>query len=199
MPHAQRVLIPVQRLFDRMRQPRSRADEVADVRTRLVTAKREHARSGTAVEREATRALARELADRRRELANAVGAVRSCSGCARGRPLPQGRWDGGQCCSARTTEVFTDDEVAALALAGTTPSRLVAPSGDHAGCAFRGEKGCSLDVVDRPTLCVRYICRELEGELAKRGDLPAIKRIARELGAAFTKLASQRVEPPSRS
>ncbi len=173
------MLIPLQRLVDRIRQPHSRADEVADVRARLVAARRDEAARGGGDARE----LARDLAKQRVALSAAIGDVRSCTRCARGRPLPEGRWDGGQCCSARTSEIFTDEEVRALALAGTTPARLVAPEGDHAGCAFRGATGCSLDVVHRPSLCVRYICRELEGEISRRGDLPEVKKLAEELRA----------------
>jgi hypothetical protein len=141
------------------------------------------------------RALAVDLARQRVALSVAMGDVRACSGCARGRPLPEGRWSGGQCCSAPTTDVFTDDEVRALALAGTTPARLIAPSGDHAGCAFRGEHGCSLDVVDRPTLCVRYICRELERELTRRGDVRAVKALASELGKVFARFVKLTTPP----
>lgn len=175
------MLIPLQRLVDRIRQPRSRADEVADVRTRIAAA-----RQGEGSTDEA-RELARDLARQRVALSAAIGDVRSCTRCARGRSLPSGRWDGGHCCSASTAEIFTDEEVRALALAGTTPARLVAPNGDHAGCAFRGETGCSLDVVDRPTLCVRYLCRELEGEIATRGDLRTVKKLAREVVATLTR------------
>ena len=183
------MLIPLQRLLDRARQPRSRADEVAEVRSRVAAARRAHASEGTSREGDAARALAIDLVRQRREVSAAIGDVRACSGCARGRPLPEGRWSGGQCCSARTVEIFTDDEVRALALAGTTPARLVAPSGDHAGCAFRGKDGCSLDVADRPSLCVRYVCRELERELTERGDVRGVKALASELGRTFARFA----------
>jgi hypothetical protein len=81
--------------------------------------------------------------------------------------------------------VFTDDEVAALRLSGTTPARLVSPAGDMAGCAFRGPQGCSLDVADRPNICVRYVCQELQSELRERGDLREIKAIDAALTKAF--------------
>jgi hypothetical protein len=184
---ADAVLIPLQRLVDRIRQPRSRADEVADVRTRVAVARRDDAKSGDDPGRASARQVARGLAAQRVALSAALGDVRSCTRCARGRPLPAGRWDGGHCCSGRTAEIFTDEEVLALALAGTTPARLVAPPGDHAGCAFRGETGCSLDTVDRPSLCVRYLCREIEGELAARGDLGAVRTLAAELVATLAR------------
>jgi hypothetical protein len=172
------VLIAAQHLVDRLRYPRSRADEVATLRRRFAGAAREPA---TAEERE----VAAELLRLRRALAEALAFVTSCAGCSRGHPLPHGRWDGGHCCGTRTELVFTDDEVAALGLSGTTPARLVPPSGDHAGCSFRGPTGCSLDVADRPNICVRFICRELDDELREGGDRAAVRAIAAELGKAF--------------
>lgn len=183
------MLIAARHLVDRMRQPRARADEVRDVRRRLVAQPSPSDASAEQV------SLAEELARLRAEVTKAVGHVRSCSGCARGRPLPEGRWSGGQCCSGRTEDVFTDDELAALRLAGTSPARLATPPpSDHAGCAFRGERGCSLDVADRPNLCVRYICRELEGELSPRWT--SVRPLARELGETFARFVKLRAEPP---
>ena len=180
------LLITAQHLVDRLRQPKTRADEVLSVRRRLV------AQPGPSRASEEEVALALELRRLRAELTEAVGAVRSCSGCARGRPLPHGRWNGGHCCGCRTEEVFTDDELAALRLSGTTPAKLVPPRSDHHGCAFRGPEGCSLDVADRPNLCVRFICRELEAELAEGDDFANVKKVARELGTAFTRFSKLR-------
>jgi hypothetical protein len=178
------MLIAAQHLIDRLRQPRSRADEVHAVRRRLVA----QAAPGARVSDEELR-LARELLRLRAELTQALGDVTSCAGCARGHSLPHGRWSGGQCCGGRTEDIFTDDELAALRLSGTTPARLAPPRSDHAGCAFRGPQGCSLDVADRPNLCVRYVCRELEAELASRGVLPEVKKAARDLGRTFDAFA----------
>jgi hypothetical protein len=188
------VLIAAQHLVDRLRHPRSRADEVASVRRRLAAAP-SAVRPGGATAEEA--ALAAELRRLREALSAAFGAVDACGGCARGHPLPHGRWHGGHCCGGRTELVFTDDEIAALRLAGTTPSHLVPPHGDHAGCAFRGPAGCSLAAADRPSLCVRFICRELEEELRGRGDLREVKSIAAALGKTFERwrrLRAARVE-----
>jgi hypothetical protein len=173
------VLIAAQHLVDRLRHPRSRADEVAALRRRLVAAPGPEGVS--AGEEEAAAALIRL----RRELTEALAGVVSCGGCARGHPLPHGRWPGGHCCGTRTEQVFTDDEVSALRLSGTTPARLRPPEGDHAGCAFRGPAGCSLDPADRPNICVRFICRELDEELEVRGDRRAVRAIAAALGEAF--------------
>lgn len=180
------MLIAAQHLVDRLRHPRSRADEVHAVRRRLV----EQPAASQASHEEL--ALARELLRLRAELTAAVGAVHACSGCARGRSLPHGRWNGGHCCGGRTEDIFTNDELAALRLSGTTPSRLGPPRSDHSGCAFRGPEGCSLDVADRPNLCVRFICRELEAELAPRDTFPGVKVLARELGETFARFSRAR-------
>ena len=141
--------------------------------------------------------LARELHRLRGELMEALGDVQACAGCARGRSLPHGRWSGGHCCGGRTEDLFTDDELAALRLTGTTVTRLTPPRSDHAGCAFRGPDGCSLEVADRPNLCVRFLCRELEGELSRRGDLADVKKIARDLGDAFARFSRARARAPA--
>jgi hypothetical protein len=173
------VLIAAQHLVDRWRFGRSRADEVTGVRRRLAAA------PGPREASEEEMAVAADLRRLRLALVEALAGVTSCGGCARGHPLPHGRWSGGHCCGTRTELVFTDDEVGALRLSGTTPARLVAPAGDQAGCAFRGPTGCSLAVSDRPNICVRFICRELDEELRERGDVRAVKAIAAELGKAF--------------
>ena len=177
------MLIAAQHLVDRLRHPRSRADEVRAVRLRLVAQPAPSAASAEEL------TLAQELRRLREELTRALGGVTACAGCARGHSLPHGRWSGGQCCGGRTEDIFTDDELAALRLSGTTPGRLEPPRSDHAGCAFRGPRGCSLEVADRPNLCVRYVCRELEAELAERGTLADVKKIARDLGRAFDRFA----------
>jgi hypothetical protein len=184
------MLIAARHLVDRMRHPRTRADEVRDVRRRLV--------ASDATDEEVE--LARELARLRVAMIEAIGSVSSCSGCARGRSLPHGRWDGGHCCGGRTEDIFTDDELAALRLAGTTPARLtLPPPSDHAGCAFRGPEGCSLAVVDRPSLCVRFLCRELEAELSSSSEWPRVKKLRRALGETFTRFANLRAQPSRQS
>jgi hypothetical protein len=174
------MLITVQHLVDRLRHPEARADEVAALRRRLAAAPSAGAVGAEAVE------LAGSIRRLKEALSAAFETVASCSGCARGHPLPHGRWNGGHCCGGRTESVFSDAEVAALRLSGTTPSRLtLPPASELAGCAFRGPEGCSLEVADRPALCVQYICRELEAELRERGDLAAIKAIRAELRVAI--------------
>lgn len=175
------MLIAARYLVDRLRHPRSRADDLAALRRRLAAA-----RSPRPAERE----LAVELRALRERLALMFAGVVSCSSCARGHPTPHGRFPGGHCCGARTTLVFTDEEVEALRLSGTTPFRLVPPRGDHAGCAFRGPRGCSLAAADRPNICVRFICMELEGELRERGDLREIRAVCAQLVKGFEGLRS---------
>lgn len=181
-----RVLIAVQHLLDRTRHQRQRADDLLELRSRLV-------RLGKAARPERTLVeLARELRRVRERLARAFGDVTSCSGCAQAHPFPYGHWPGGHCCGGDTRNVFTDDEVAALALAGTTPGRLRAPRSDLAGCAFRGPGGCSLEARDRPSLCVRYTCRELETELSEGDDHAAIRALQSELRVLSERFARER-------
>jgi hypothetical protein len=174
------VLISARRLVDHVRHGSERAHELAAVRHRLVaTRDREHAT-------EDERALADQLRHLREALAASFSAVTSCTGCAKGHPLPHGLWDGGHCCGTRTELVFTDDELAALRIAGTEPSQLLPPAGARTmgGCAFRGADGCSLSAANRPSICVRYICRELEEELRRTGQLATIRVIAADLAKA---------------
>ena len=180
------VLIAARYLVDRLRHPQSRAEEVAALRRRFVVAAR--------APRHAEVEVAADLRRLREQLSGAFAGVLSCSRCARGHPLPHGRYPGGHCCGTGTTHVFTDEEVAALRLSGTTPRRLVTPTGDHSGCAFRGTHGCSLDVADRPNICVRYICLELERELRARGDLRSIRALCVTLAKGFDRLRDVRAE-----
>jgi hypothetical protein len=174
------MLISAHQLVDRVRFGRARADEIAVLRRRLAAAPRPERLTPEA------RALAEELRRLREELAAAFSAVDSCSRCAHGHPLPHGRWDGGHCCGTRTELVFTDDEVAALRAAGTGPEDLLPPAdgATDSGCALRGPTGCSLPPAHRPSICVRFICRELEAELRERGELRPLRAIAAELATA---------------
>jgi hypothetical protein len=180
------VFVALQHLLDRRRQPRSRADELLALRRRARVA----ARGATAGERQ----LALELRALRQELAALAGTLRSCATCARGCPPPGGHWDGGHCCSGETTELFGDDELAALMLGGTTLSDLRPPVADHAGCAFRGPTGCTLAVVDRPNLCVVYLCRDATREVHARGVLDEVERLAARLTLRFRELAAARAQ-----
>jgi hypothetical protein len=172
------VLLPVRDLVRRWRVPRSRAAQVDAVRARI-------GQAGKARASDEAAALARELRALRPQVLAAFEGVKACGGCARGRSLPHGRWDGGFCCGGRTEGVFDDDEVAALALGGTKPRDLRAPPGDHAGCAFRGPEGCSLDATDRPNLCIRFVCRELESELREDGRWARVRELTRKLEETF--------------
>ena len=109
----------------------------------------------------------------------------ACATCAVGKPGERGAYAGGDCCSGRAENVFSDDEVAALAQAGTRPRDLVPARGPAAdpGCAFRGPTGCSLAVAHRPTVCVRYACQALQRQLHRSGR--HVEALAAELGAAL--------------
>lgn len=185
------MLIAAAHLVDRLRHPRSRADEIRTLRRAL--AEGPPARGSSAEEIR----LARRARALKAELSGAMRNAAACGSCAKGHPLPHGQWSGGHCCGAPTAALFTDDEVAMLRLAGTRPRDLVSPHAVHAGCAFRGTSGCSLEAAHRPALCVRYICRELAHELAGQGRLRAIEKLAAELddvSARFTSLRTARRE-----
>ncbi|MBA3455792.1 MAG: hypothetical protein H0T42_22035 [Deltaproteobacteria bacterium] len=121
----------------------------------------------------------------------------SCASCATGKRWPRGAFAGGDCCTGVTADLFSDDEVAALAQAGTRPGDLQAPTGEHAGCAFRGETGCTLEAEDRPERCVSYMCTILRRELHTRGELGEIDGMIAELRramSAFTELRAARLD-----
>lgn len=169
----------------RRRQPGSRRAELIALRRRVARARREAAGPEE-------RAIAGELRELARELSRRVGEVSACGGCTRGLGGVEGRYQGGHCCSGDTAELFSDDEVALLVQGGTRARDLRPPAGDHAGCAFRGPTGCSLAPVDRPTVCARYLCRELRAELHRRGDLAAIQALVDRLDDGFRRFAALR-------
>jgi hypothetical protein len=137
-------------------------------------------------------AAARELRALREEMSRAIGEVRSCRTCAVGHPPPHGHFAGGHCCGLRTEDAWNGDEVAALRQAGTLSKHLRMPHGDHAGCAFRGPTGCSLEVPNRPNLCLRYVCPELARELAARGALDHIEALGARMEAAYMRFITLR-------
>jgi len=167
----------MQQLLDRRRHPRTRADELARLRARYRAQP-----SPRACSEEAQR-LAKELRRLRRAMADALSRleVQACRGCARNHPLPEGRWPGGHCCGGKTLSIFSPEEVAALRLGGTRTRDWKPPTSDHAGCVFRGPRGCSLAPEDRPSICLRYVCLELRHELKEGGDWAELSRLAAEL------------------
>jgi hypothetical protein len=167
--------VPIERLLARSTQPRSRADELSKLRARFRARPSAREAGPAAVE------SAEKLRDLRVAMSGAFAEVEACRSCAKGRPEPNGHWRGGSCCGARTLDLFTPAEVASLKLAGISHGELSAPTGDHAGCAFRAEAGCTLPPEHRPNICVRYVCLELRAEVIEK---PEWKRIS-ELGAAL--------------
>jgi hypothetical protein len=168
------VLIAVERLLIKLRQPASRARELIELRKRL--------RTELAAEvDDDERALARSVLAQKRTIAARLDGVTSCRTCATGQSFPVGHYDGGACCSGVTADLFDEHELAALAHAGTRPHDLIPPRDDHAGCAFRGSTGCTLELAHRPARCVHYVCNTLRRELHTRGQLDAIEHELAEL------------------
>jgi hypothetical protein len=185
-----RVFVSANHALDRLSGPPARADELYDVRLRLVV------EAGRGVASHEEERLAFALRRLREELWARLGPVEACARCA--RPASES-WPGGACCSGHTEDLFTDHALAALKLAGTTPAHLRAPRGPHAGCAFRGPMGCSLEPAHRPCQCVSYMCRELGRELDGRGDGLASARLQEELRAGFERFVALRDARLSRS
>lgn len=181
------MLIAIERLLVRVRQVPSRADELLALRGRL----RAEARAQVGVEE---RALALEVRALKQRASAALADTTSCHTCARGKRWPRGAHPGGDCCSGVTADLFDDDEVAALAAAGTKPRDLRAPRGDHAGCAFRGELGCTLEAADRPMRCVHYTCMILRRELKANSAIAATDAILVQLKGRMAELVAVRAD-----
>jgi hypothetical protein len=185
--YAASVFVPLQRMVLRARHVRSRADELVEVHGRLRAAR--SARSS-----DDERAAALELRDLKVRVADVLASVSSCGRCANGKPTPRGVFAGGDCCTGVTAELFSDNELAALAGGGTTPRDLRAPLTAHAGCAFRGATGCSLSPADRPERCVTYTCGTLRRELHERRDLASVEALLAELHATMERFLALRQE-----
>lgn len=179
------MLVAVERLLIKLRQPRSRADELVALHARL---RAELARDVGGDER----ALADDVQARKLAVAAELHGVASCRSCATGAPWPRGGYDGGDCCAGVTADLFDDNELAALAHAGTRVRDLTAPPGSdvHAGCAFRGPHGCTLAVAHRPARCVHYLCDTLRRELHTRGQLDAVEAKLAALDAAMQRFTA---------
>ena len=173
-------------LVDCLRYQRTRADEVLDVRRRLLA----QAGPGRVCREELE--TARELRLLREGAARAFGSIARCATCAVGRPPPHGAYPGGFCCGATTAEIFPDEELAALRLSGTSPGDLVPASGELAGCAFRGPRGCVLPPGHRPSQCLRHLCYDLVRELQERGGLDRVEDLAEQLRATFLEFEKYR-------
>lgn len=184
------MLIAIERLLVRIRQVPSRADELITLRGRF---RRE---AGT-VAGDDERMLAASIRALKIEISAALGEVASCRSCAAGKRAPRGTFPGGDCCAGVTADLFDEDEVAVLAIAGTRARHLTPPRADHAGCAFRGPVGCTLDAADRPVRCVHYTCMVLRRELRAAGQLAPLDLQLAELQrrmARFVALRSKRLD-----
>ena len=175
------MLLPIERLF-RKRDERDR--ELATLRARFSAQPSAREAGPEAV------ASAARLKELRVAMSRAFSNVEACSGCGKKRPEPHGHWPGGACCGSRTLDLFTQHEVASLKVAGVRARDLEPPKDDHAGCAFRGERGCSLSAEHRPNICVRYICLELRAELIDKPEWRAISKVGAELRDEFARFES---------
>ena len=182
-----RVLASVVDLYPRIR-PATRRNEVASLRLRLVS----EASAEELSPRE--RELALEMRAMREQMLRLIGDVQACRTCGKGYPPPNGRWDGGYCCGGTTENVFRQEELACLRASGTRPRDFKPPHCDHAGCSFRGPRGCSLPPAHRPNLCVRYACRMLNEEYESRGIAPEVKLLASKVQRAFHEFQALRAE-----
>jgi hypothetical protein len=179
------VFVSARFVLDWVIGPRTRANELCELRRRLL------AQDGLDVASPAETELALRLRRQREELSALLGPVEACAHCVRPR---MASWPGGHCCSGNTRDIFTDDELSALRLAGTTSTALEPPRTGHVGCAFRGSSGCSLAAPHRPNLCVSYLCRELESELERRGDGQMIAQLQQGLRTGFERFLECRKE-----
>ena len=175
------VLLPTERLF---RKRTARDEDLSTLRARFSSQPTAREAGAEAV---ASAARLREL---RVAMSRAFEHVDACGGCGKKRPEPHGHWAGGACCGSRTLDLFTQKEVASLKLAGIRARDLEPPRGDVAGCAFRGERGCSLVPEQRPNICVRYICLELRAELIDKPEWRAISKLGAELRDEFARFES---------
>jgi len=175
------VLLPIERLF---RKRDSRDEELATLRARFSAQPSAREAGAEAV------AIAARLKELRVEMSRAFANVDACGGCGKKRPEPHGHWAGGACCGSRTLDLFTPNEVASLKLAGIRARDLEPPKGDHAGCAFRGERGCTLSPEQRPNICVRYICLELRAEVIDKPEWKAISKLGAALRDEYARFES---------
>ena len=125
-------------------------------------------------------------------IAAAIGDARACASCARGAPLPAGRFEGGRCCAHAADALYDEETLAALLASGTRAGLLQGPADEHAGCLFRRPTGCAVDAAHRPNACVAYLCDELALELEERGALEAIRAQCDELARVAARYSSLR-------
>ncbi len=176
------VLILLEHLIRGGRYDRARLTELGRLLARF------EAQPGPMFADPGARSLALRIVELKRTLSEALGEVRSCSGCARGCAMPSGAFEGGRCCGTATLDVFTQAEVRVLTMAGIAPMKEPAQDGaENAGCLFRGSKGCTLDAESRPARCVEYVCHELRMELEQTERYETIQALRRELTETFAR------------
>lgn len=144
------------------------------------------------------RALALALRVSRERLAAVTGGA-TCARCAEAAPPPIGRWGGGFCCGGKTENLFDEDGIAALRAGGTRRRHLRRRDTDQAGCLFRGPEGCALPPRHRPDVCLRHLCSDLRGELARGGALAAAEAAIRENESLFAAFLESRADRLARA
>lgn len=127
------------------------------------------------------RAQAAALEPLRRAIAEKTGTPSACRTCATRQPSPHPAFPGGFCCGGGTERVHSRVELVPLRL--RQRPLLDAPLTTlHHGCIFRTpERGCTLDPVERPAVCLAYICTELRAELGPQGRLAELEVLAEAL------------------
>jgi hypothetical protein len=109
-------------------------------------------------------------------------SLRAVGGPRAGEPA------GGLCCGGSTDEVFSPVDLAVLELVGRRASAPARRTARH-GCLFRAASGCLLAAGDRPSGCVRHMCRELAAVIHRRGDMPRVLALDAELEAGAREIA----------
>jgi hypothetical protein len=134
------------------------------------------------------RKVAARLAALRERLGGLTGSPACCRTCAAQLPDPSPGFGGGFCCGGATAGITPPEELVALWLAGARLDRRRVTA-THAGCIFRAPTGCTLAFRERPAVCLRFACRELEAELHARGVLQEVLALGDELEAGVRSLA----------
>lgn len=182
------VLSTVTRHLGLFAQPDSVQNDLASLRLRLI------AEAGPHEVGPQERDLANELRLMREQMTRLIEPVEACRTCAKGFPLPNGRWDGGYCCGGTTENVYSQAELASLRASGTDPKDFRTRVTQQAGCVFRGPRGCSVAPAHRPNLCIRYACRPLRDEYKHRGIASEVSILASRIQRTFQHLCTLRDE-----
>ena len=173
--------------FDQLKYEPSQAKELLSLRQHITKCKKETFDTQEQI-------LAKEMLQLRREITTLLNEQpnTACSTCAKRHPLPTSLWNGGLCCSGKTANLFSDDEVASLVASKIRKIVLTPPSNKQAGCLFRGATGCSLSPDFRPNICIYYMCRDLSKELSLNNRFKTIHQKGEQLQKKFQEFQETR-------